>query len=218
MAYPYKEFLLGLLIGYEFVNMFDTKHYSCFFIRGVLLTAIVLFSGCASVPETRPTANYSPMVSYALSLQGVPYHYGKSSPEEGFDCSGFVKHVYERQGISLPRTVQGMAQSLTQVPKNDLHSGDLVFLIPTASRSPMSVFMSVMMSLFMRLASARGRCWSPVSKIVIGENGSVAHAVRNGIAVVINSGGGRHQLKPYGHEEKLRVLRVFVVNESICLS
>lgn len=109
------------------LNAFVIKSYRCFFIRGVLLTTIVLFSGCASVPETKPVADYSPMVSYALSLQGAPYHYGKSSPEEGFDCSGFVKHVYEHQGISLPRTVQGMAQSLTQVSKNDLHSGDLVF-------------------------------------------------------------------------------------------
>ena len=89
---------------------------------------IVLFSGCASVPENkRTTADYSPMVSYALSLQGTPYRYGKSYPAVGFDCSGFVKHVYERQGIRLPRTVQGMAQSLAQVPKDDLHSGDLVF-------------------------------------------------------------------------------------------
>jgi cell wall-associated NlpC family hydrolase len=108
------------------VNRFATKNYRCFFIRGALLTLIVFFSGCASVPE-KPTADYSPMVSYALSLQGTPYHYGKSSPAEGFDCSGFVKHVYEHQGISLPRTSQGMAQSLAQVPKNDLHSGDLVF-------------------------------------------------------------------------------------------
>lgn len=69
------------------------------------------------------------MVSYALSLQGTPYHYGKNSPEEGFDCSGFVQHVYERQGIALPRTTQKIAQSaaLIQVSRNDLHSGDLLF-------------------------------------------------------------------------------------------
>jgi cell wall-associated NlpC family hydrolase len=60
-------------------------------------------------------------------LQGVPYRYGKDSPEEGFDCSGFVKHVYEKQGIELPRTVKGMASSLPKIPKNDVHSGDLVF-------------------------------------------------------------------------------------------
>lgn len=113
-------------MNYEFVNRSVTKNYHCFFIRGALLVGIVLFSGCASVPEISPATDYSPMVSYALSLQGTPYHYGKSSPEEGFDCSGFVKHVYERQGISLPRTVQGMAQSLMAVPRNELHSGDLV--------------------------------------------------------------------------------------------
>lgn len=113
--------------GYEFVNTLPIKNYRCFFIRCVLLATVVLFVGCASVPETKTAADYSSTVSYALSLQGAPYHYGKSSPEEGFDCSGFVKHVYGHQGISLPRTVQGMAQSLTEVPKNELHSGDLVF-------------------------------------------------------------------------------------------
>ncbi|HEY8159416.1 MAG TPA: C40 family peptidase [Methylobacter sp.] len=110
------------------MNIFIAQNYYCFPIRGALLAVIVFVSGCASVPETKPVvANYAPVVSYALSLQGTPYHYGKSSPEEGFDCSGFVQHVYGRQGIALPRTVKGMAQSLNQVPKNDLHSGDLVF-------------------------------------------------------------------------------------------
>lgn len=109
------------------MNASNTKNYRCFFIQGILLTVIALVSGCASAPETKPVADYSPMVGYALSLQGTPYRYGKSSPKEGFDCSGFVKHVYGHQGIALPRTVQGMAQSLTAIPTNDLHSGDLVF-------------------------------------------------------------------------------------------
>ena len=111
------------------MNISAAKNYYCFLIRGILLTAIALFSGCASLPEPQPSVNYSPMLSYALSLQGTPYRYGKSSPKEGFDCSGFVKHVYEHQGILLPRTVQEMGQSrmLTEVPKNELHSGDLVF-------------------------------------------------------------------------------------------
>jgi cell wall-associated NlpC family hydrolase len=103
------------------------KNNSCFFIRLLLPVAIVLFSGCASVPETKPAASQSQVITYALSLQGVPYRYGKDSPEEGFDCSGFVKHVYQKQGIDLPRTVKDMALSLPQIPKNDVLSGDLVF-------------------------------------------------------------------------------------------
>jgi cell wall-associated NlpC family hydrolase len=111
------------------VNASTAKNDYCFFIRGVFLVGVVLFSGCASVPEKKSVADHSPVVSYALSLQGTPYHYGKSSPQDGFDCSGFVQHVFAHQGISLPRTVQEMAHSatLTQVQKNDLHSGDLVF-------------------------------------------------------------------------------------------
>lgn len=128
MAYPYSECVSRLLQVMSIVNTSAFNKQCCFFIRAAWLAVIVLFSGCASVPEPQPLSNYyPPMISYALSLQGTPYRYGKNSPEEGFDCSGFVQHVYRHQGITLPRTVQGMAQSLNQVPKNDLHSGDLVF-------------------------------------------------------------------------------------------
>ena len=95
----------------------------------MLSVTLVLFSGCASVPETKTVAqNYTtPATNYALSLQGTPYKYGKDSPKEGFDCSGFVKYVYQKQGIILPRTVIDMALALPPISKNDIHSGDLVF-------------------------------------------------------------------------------------------
>ena len=110
------------------LSLLVNKTNSYFFIRLLIPVAIVLFSGCASVPETKPIPqSQSPVITYALSLQGVPYRYGKDSPEEGFDCSGFVKHVYLKQGIALPRTVKAMALSLPQISKNDVHSGDLVF-------------------------------------------------------------------------------------------
>jgi cell wall-associated NlpC family hydrolase len=101
--------------------------------RLLLPITIALVSGCASVPETSTpiTNSHTPTVDYALRLQGAPYRYGKSSPEEGFDCSGFVRHVYEHQGVYLPRTVAEMAESLTPVPKNAPHPGDLVFFNTT---------------------------------------------------------------------------------------
>ena len=107
----------------------DYKTNCYLFIRLLIPIAIVLFSGCASVPEIKPAApqGQSPVIKYALSLQGIPYRWGKDSPAEGFDCSGFVKHVYQKQGIALPRTVKDMALSLPQIPKYAVHSGDLVF-------------------------------------------------------------------------------------------
>jgi cell wall-associated NlpC family hydrolase len=97
-----------------------------YFCHGFIISLVsVLFSGCAGVPAIKTTAQ--PVIEYALSLQGSPYHYGKNSPAQGFDCSGFVKHVYEQYGVFLPRTAQEMARSLPQISKNDLHAGDLVF-------------------------------------------------------------------------------------------
>lgn len=92
------------------------------------LTAILALSGCSNAPEVKPIAveNRKPLIDYALSLQGTPYRWGKSSPEEGFDCSGFVQHVYKQYGVNLPRTVHQMAITLPEVSKNDLSEGDLL--------------------------------------------------------------------------------------------
>jgi cell wall-associated NlpC family hydrolase len=100
------------------------------YFSGSFALVILLLSGCASDSDVAPISyqqTASPVVNYALSLQGAPYHYGSDSPEEGFDCSGFVHHVYQHQGINLPRTTEDMATSLTPVEKDAMHSGDLVF-------------------------------------------------------------------------------------------
>ena len=100
--------------------------------RRCLLISLLILTGCASEPP-RPvsiTAQPAPkaaLLNYALSLQGVPYSYGKADPQEGFDCSGFVQHVYAHAGINIPRTVKDMITRLPPVPKNHLQAGDLVF-------------------------------------------------------------------------------------------
>jgi cell wall-associated NlpC family hydrolase len=97
----------------------------------ILIVVILLFSGCASTPEIKPIvirpSSHSSVIDYALSLKGTPYRYGGSSPAEGFDCSGFVQHVYKRQGKSLPRTAYDMAMALSPISEDDLVPGDLVF-------------------------------------------------------------------------------------------
>jgi cell wall-associated NlpC family hydrolase len=93
---------------------------------------ILLLSGCASDSDVAPISyqqqqTSSPVVNYALTLQGAPYHYGSANPQDGFDCSGFVYHVYQQHGIHLPRRTEDMANQLTPVEKDALHSGDLLF-------------------------------------------------------------------------------------------
>lgn len=91
---------------------------------------ILLLSGCASDSDIALISyqqSASPVVNYALSLQGAPYHYGSDNPEEGFDCSGFVHHVYQQHGVTLPRRTEDMANQLTPIEKDAMHSGDLLF-------------------------------------------------------------------------------------------
>jgi len=65
---------------------------------------------------------------YALSLSGTPYKYGGNSPDTGFDCSGFVGHVFHHTlGISLPRSAREINQLGQTIETNELRPGDLVF-------------------------------------------------------------------------------------------
>lgn len=70
----------------------------------------------------------SDLVVHAMGFLGVPYRLGGSSIETGFDCSGFVKAVYEQTlGLVLPRKAEQQAAATENIDKKDLQPGDLVF-------------------------------------------------------------------------------------------
>jgi cell wall-associated NlpC family hydrolase len=62
----------------------------------------------------------------ALNLRGTPYRNGGSDPS-GFDCSGFVKYVFEQNGVSVPRTVGDQYRLGKEIDARQLEPGDLVF-------------------------------------------------------------------------------------------
>lgn len=66
------------------------------------------------------------IVEYAKTLIGIKYKYGGSTPK-GFDCSGFVKYVYNHFGIDIARTSAEQSTGGKAVKKADLQPGDLVF-------------------------------------------------------------------------------------------
>lgn len=64
----------------------------------------------------------------AYSLLGTPYVYGGYSPERGFDCSGFVKYVYQTNfPVSLPSSAPLQYQVGVPLSRDELEPGDLVF-------------------------------------------------------------------------------------------
>lgn len=71
----------------------------------------------------------SRLVSSAMGFLGVPYKYGGNSVEAGgFDCSGFVRAVFEQSvGKVLPRRASDQATATETIDGKELRPGDLVF-------------------------------------------------------------------------------------------
>ena len=68
------------------------------------------------------------LVLNAMGSLGVPYRLGGTSAETGFDCSGFVRSMYQQTvGLMLPRTAAEQAAATASIDKTDLRPGDLVF-------------------------------------------------------------------------------------------
>ena len=70
------------------------------------------------------------MVLSAMNFLGVRYVRGGNSAEQGFDCSGFTRYVFEHSlGLVLPRRADEQAKisNLLQVQRHELKPGDLVF-------------------------------------------------------------------------------------------
>jgi cell wall-associated NlpC family hydrolase len=74
------------------------------------------------------THTASDLVVNALGFLGVPYKRGGNSAETGFDCSGFVKAMYQQTvGLILPRKAEQQAAATQHIDQADLQPGDLVF-------------------------------------------------------------------------------------------
>ena len=70
----------------------------------------------------------SELVIQAMGLLGVPYKKGGTSEDKGFDCSGFVRYMYEKSvGLVLPRRAEEQAKVTEEISRSELKPGDLVF-------------------------------------------------------------------------------------------
>jgi cell wall-associated NlpC family hydrolase len=90
-------------------------------------------------PPPAPNANVQAVLDAAYSVIGTPYQWGGSSPETGFDCSGFTMWSWAHAGVSLPHSSQAQYGSLPHVSREDLQPGDLLFFYNPISHVAMYV-------------------------------------------------------------------------------
>lgn len=125
-----------------------TKLFRLNFMRAISLILFAMLSGNAAASPgedaifafaapladpslpARPAADsrLSEMLLYAISLSGTPYRYGGKTQQEGFDCSGFVAHVFKNTlNFLLPPNAAAMSRMGRNVSMSELVPGDLVF-------------------------------------------------------------------------------------------
>jgi cell wall-associated NlpC family hydrolase len=91
------------------------------------------------------------LVTRAETLLGIRYKYGGNTPREGFDCSGFVKYLYDDQGIAIQRVSRDQARQGRPIAAREARPGDLVFFRRGSHQPVFHVSMVV--------AAAPGEIW-----------------------------------------------------------
>ena len=78
--------------------------------------------------EALTDPEFAAMLQEAEKYLGTPYVWGGSSPETGFDCSGYVCWVLNESGWDVGRTTaNGLWQQSTKISEAEAKPGDLVF-------------------------------------------------------------------------------------------
>lgn len=79
------------------------------------------------------TGNTSPgaLVEFSKTLIGIPYLYGSINPANGFDCSGFITHVFNHFKIAVPRSSIDFTDVKQQITLEEAKPGDIVLFTGT---------------------------------------------------------------------------------------
>ena len=89
--------------------------------------------------EALTDEEFAAIYKEAQKYVGTPYVWGGSTPETGFDCSGYVCWVYNQNGYNVGRTTaNGLWNKCQHISEAEAKPGDLVFFKGTYDTPGMS--------------------------------------------------------------------------------
>ncbi len=117
--------------------------------------------------EPMGDGSFAAMLEDAQKYIGMPYVWGGSSPETGFDCSGYVSWVINQSGVgSVGRsTAQGLYNVCTPVSSENAKPGDLVFFTRTYSTTDTVTHVGILVENGKMI-----HCGSPIGYADLGNN------------------------------------------------
>ncbi|CAN5331802.1 hypothetical protein BH09BAC2_BH09BAC2_07730 [soil metagenome] len=86
------------------------------------------------------------LLNYAVSLIGTPYKYGSTDPQQGFDCSGYITHVFNHFNTTVPRSSKDFEYSGPSIPVAEAKKGDLILFTGTDSTERIIGHMGIVIS------------------------------------------------------------------------
>jgi cell wall-associated NlpC family hydrolase len=106
----------------------DRKYHEALAAEAAAQESVGTVSSVSPIPAPpAPNANVAAVLHAAYTVIGTHYQYGGSSPETGFDCTGFTMWAWSHAGVYLPHSSAAQYASLPHVAQSDLQPGDLVF-------------------------------------------------------------------------------------------
>ena len=95
--------------------------------------------------EALTDEEFAAIYKEAQKYVGTPYVWGGSTPETGFDCSGYVCWVYNQNGYDVGRTTaNGLWNKSQHISEAEAKPGDLVFFegtYDTPGKSHMGIYL-----------------------------------------------------------------------------
>lgn len=128
----------------------------------LFITALFL-AGCSSHRGPAPNARLSDPIAVIAGLndqlqtwRGTPYRYGGMS-RSGIDCSGFVlMTMRDKFDLQLPRDTRTQSKIGTEIDKDELLPGDLVFFKTGSGESGLHVGIYDTNNQFIHASTSRG--------------------------------------------------------------
>jgi len=95
---------------------------------GVISSPQLIKADTISASATSASSKANSIIALGQRYLGTPYKFGaKVGQTRNFDCSTLTKYIYDKYGISLPRTAAQQSKVGSYVSKSNWQKGDLLF-------------------------------------------------------------------------------------------